>query len=341
MKDHTPPFYQYLDDDDQPYIGGDLAMISEIGNGMYKRYPKVNSSGQLSNRTGTVSYHILPRVVTWNSIRSFHVMHGVPIVRDMQYCKGLHIGLEAEWHRVFLQRLPAFKVGNEAVHPSQKMKITCLAGIRLTPDAKGVKEAIPEPGETIIVEFSNADTKTRKPHERIESELCYGQVSNYGGKAFQENTGTDFSVLLTLPRNRRFPTRPSSKLLPDNELALAKIQAKVNLLPAKQDAKAFRMFWNEKYLPELLDPIRLAMVDLTEGPAHCRSEENKAKYLYKESLEALNIYQESGHCSHGSFLDAGQHVAVQGPQGAGKTRTLRDMIIALAKVDMRSYQAYH
>ena len=187
-KDHTPALHQYLYDNDQPYIHEDLATVAEIGNGMYKRYPKIKSTGKLSSRTGTVGYHTLPSRVTWNSIRSFHVMHDIPIIRDMVYCKGLHIGLEADWHRVFLQRLPALKVGNEALHPSEKMKNTCLAGICLTPDANGVKEAVHEPSETIIVEFSNADTKTRKPHGRMESELCYGQVSNFGGKAFQENT---------------------------------------------------------------------------------------------------------------------------------------------------------
>ena len=46
--------------------------LRKIGNGMYRRYPKVKSDRRHSRRTGTVSYHTLPSRGTWNSIRSFH-----------------------------------------------------------------------------------------------------------------------------------------------------------------------------------------------------------------------------------------------------------------------------
>ena len=224
LRDHTPPFHQYLDEDDQPLIQDELVTVAEIGNGMYKRNPKVKPSGKLSNRTGTVSYHTLPKVVTWNSIMSFHITQGVPIVRDMQYTKGLHIGVEADWHRIYLQRMPSMKSGGEFLQPSHQMKNTCMAGIRLTRDANGAKEAIPEPGSTIIVEFSNADTTKRKPHERNQRELYFGRVDTFGGKSFLEKTNTDFCVLLTMPRNHRFPLKNTSMLKPDHESAAAKLR---------------------------------------------------------------------------------------------------------------------
>ena len=282
----------------------------------------------------------LPKVVTWNSIKSFHITHGVPIVRDMQYTKGLHIGLEADWHRIYLQRMPSMKSGGEVFQPSHQMKNTCMAGIRLTRDANGAKEAIPEPGSTI----SNADTTKRKPHERNQRELCISRVDTFGGKSFLEKTTTDFCVLLTMPRNHKFPLKNTSMLKPDHELAAAKISVKVNLLPAKRDAKAFRTFCNEKYLPELLDPIRLAfwsesshapaeVVDLTERPAHARSKDNKAKYqsILRDMKEKWESNESQDAVLMAPSTMQNEIAVVQGPRGVGKTRTLRDMIIALTK----------
>ncbi|KAM0803877.1 hypothetical protein BDR22DRAFT_960479 [Usnea florida] len=58
-KAHTPPFHQYLDDDDKPYIREDLATVAEIGNGMYKQYPKVKSDRRHMRRTGTVFHGVM------------------------------------------------------------------------------------------------------------------------------------------------------------------------------------------------------------------------------------------------------------------------------------------
>ena len=38
---HTPPFHQFLDQNDKPMIDFDLEKIQPVGNGMYTRYPKV------------------------------------------------------------------------------------------------------------------------------------------------------------------------------------------------------------------------------------------------------------------------------------------------------------
>ena len=70
------------------------------------------------------------------------------------------------------------------------------------------------------------------------------------------------------------------------------------------------------------------------GPAHSRSEDNKVKY--NKILEALKVARKSNK-SQDAVLMAASHmqanmVAVQGPPGAGKTRTLADKIIALTKI---------
>lgn len=102
--------------------------------------------------------------------------------------------------------------------------------------------------------------------------------------------------------------------------------------------------------PELLNPIRLAfwsepshapttVVDLTEGPAHARSKENSAKY--KSILRDMKARRESNE-SRDAVLMAPSEMqnriaVVQGLPGAGKTRTLRDMIITLTKPAIVEY----
>ena len=110
VADHTPPFHQYLDENDKPFIDYRLPTIDVIGNGMYRKYPKTKDATgkRIENRDVPPTYMSLPKTVTWDAIRTFHITYGVPLVRDLQYTSGLHSRLQRGWHHIFLQRMPDF-----------------------------------------------------------------------------------------------------------------------------------------------------------------------------------------------------------------------------------------
>ncbi len=348
VANHTPPLHQYLDIHGNPFIDFDLPTIREIGNGMYARYPKVKDAAgkMIDDRSRTPTYINLPKTVTWDSIRTFHITFGVPIVRDMQYSFGVVSRLEDEWHHVFLQRLPAYSVDGKNIQPDPKMKDTYRAGIRMTRDPKtGLKDAVPAEGSTILFDFYNGNVNENREHESNDDNRCFGRVTSLGGRAWLEKTKTDFCVLMTRPRNfrQKLWSYPEAKDCADKGLLRAKLEVKVNVLPAIRDKDALAKFCDPKFEPELLDRIRLAFwsqpdelssnIDLTRGPAHNRSEANAKAYM--DALEELQKEHPSNE-SQIRVLEAAANmksniVAVQGPPGAGKTRTLRNKVIALAK----------
>ena len=346
VQDHTPPFHQYLDEDDQPMINFNVATVKEIGNGMYVRYPKATGPNKVQTRN-TLTYLNLPKTVTWDSIKTFHITFGIPVVREVQYAEAVHIRLQDEMHGVFVSKLPVFIADGKSLHPDTLMHDTFQAGIRMRRNPKtGVKDATPEVGALVTFEFDNGDPSKGRPHETKKEDMCYGRVTNLGGKAFLEKTKTDFCVLMSKPRRSRQKLYPFARpqFAPNNQLLRATIRVKINLLPAQRDLKGFKRFCDPAYGPELLDPIRLGFwsepsrtgkkADLTQGPAHARSHANKMRYL--EIIDAMKAGRKSNR-SQDRVLRAASAmtsniVAVQGPPGAGKTRTLRDKIIALTKV---------
>ena len=343
--DHTPPFHQYLDQNDEPMIDFNLPNIHDIGNGMYRRYPKVTDDKGKKVVSTTPAYVNLPKTVTWDSIKTFHVTHGVPIVRNMQYDKGVNAKLESGWHRLFIQKLPELSVDGKSLVPDPKMKHTYRVGVRLTRDPKSQLKPVPPPlGSTILFDPFNGNKQ--REHESVKENICFGRVSDYGGKAWLDRTKTDFCVLMTVPRNMTMSLVFYGKALSkaDNDLTPAKLSVKVNYEPALREKRAFKKFCDETYAPELLDRIRLAFwsdpskvddnTDLTLGPAHDRSEANATKY--KQIINAMKAGRKSNKSQDDVLMSAAHMksniVAVQGPPGAGKTRTLRDKVIALTKI---------
>ena len=348
VRDHTPPFHQYLDENDEPMVDFGLKTIEVIGNGMYRRYPKItNKEGKkVENRVATPTFLTLPKTATWDSIKTFHITYGVPIVREVQYNEGIHVQLEKDWHRIFLQRMPVIRHDGKDLRPDPAMKDSFWAGVRMTRDpATGLKAAIPKEGDTVVFDFFNGDAKG-KEHEKDKTSVCYGRVDNFGGRLWLDKTGTDFCCLMTMPRRSRLKlmTCPEAAKMEDNCLPLAKLMVKINREPAIRDQRAFKKFCDPQFAPELLDPIRLAfwsdpskagtITDLTKGPAHNRSNANKKRY--KAVIEEMKAARKSNKSQDAVLMAASAMrsnlTAVQGPPGAGKTRTLRDKMIALAKV---------
>ena len=182
MKNHTPPFHQYLDENDEPMIDWGLENIHEIGNGMYRRYPKVTDRAgkKVEDRSRKPTYYNLPKTVTWDSIKTFHVTYGVPLVRELQYNEGVHSKLALDYHRVFLQRMPEFTVEGKNLVPAPKMTNTYWVGVRMT----GTRAAVPAVGTTVTIDIEDS-RPAKKGREMFGEHRCYGKVDSRmftGGK---------------------------------------------------------------------------------------------------------------------------------------------------------------
>ena len=72
--DHTPPFHQFLDENDEPMIDFNLEKIHPVANGIYRRYPKVlaGTDRRVENRLGELTLFRLGKTVTWESIKMLH-----------------------------------------------------------------------------------------------------------------------------------------------------------------------------------------------------------------------------------------------------------------------------
>lgn len=151
----------------------------------------------------------------------------------------------------------------------------------------------------------------------------------------------------------RLKSYPGARNLENRKLYPAKLKVKVSRTSAIREQKAFEKFCTPEFSPELTDEIRLAfwsvpnaapkLTDLTVGPAHSRSDANKEKY--RQFLEELGKSRKHNDTQDialnaASFMRSSITV-VQGPPGAGKTRTLRDKVIALTKIGHKTLCVAH
>lgn len=131
-------------------------------------------------------------------------------------------------------------------------------------------------------------------------------------------------------------------------LQQAKLEVKVDHTSGLRDLEAFEKFCDEEFAPDLLERIRLAFwsdpskisekTDLTQGPAHDRSA--KRAKLYQKLIRKLKD-SNSINASQERALQAAtkmhkRRAVIQGPPGAGQTKTLRNNMIALVKVGHNS-----
>ena len=343
VEEHTPPFYQYLDENDKPMLGFDMPSIDAIGNGMYRTRTGAQRGAKVTAQKGP-SYYNFPKVASWDSLKTFNVSYGVPVVRDMQYAKGVHATIEEGWHGVFIQRMPVLDFGGKDANPNKDVwSRSVIVGVRLNRDpTTGLKDVAPPVGSNILFDFYNGSQKEGREHQTIKENICFGRVDNLGGKAWLQATGTDFCVIMTRPRGLKLGS--DKKPVNKKTLPFAKLDVKVDRTAAVRDLAAFAKFCDEEYEPALLDRLRLAFVsdpsktsekvDLTVGPAHKKSEDNKQKYQrIVADLKAMGETNASQDAALQAATRMHSRIAVvQGPPGAGKTRTLRNKLISLVKV---------
>ena len=346
---HLPPLVQYMDEQMKPILDYSLPSVDGIGTGMYVNYPtKPTPSGQrVRDVASKKMFHNFPLRHNWNKISSFAIIQGVPVVREMQHARGLHEPLEKSWHHIFLQTLPVFQSDGRAIKLDSKMDHSFWAGVRMTRDpVTGLKEDIPKPGTTVLLDINNADGNN--PHVRDPKGFWYGRVQ-VKGRVWHQTNGTDFCIFVTKPRTSKIRGEKfysKNRMLDNSKLLLARLEVRTNLTPQIRNLNAFKKFCDEDFHGALLDEMRLALwaepnradpdtfADLTLGPQGKTSAENRRKYMQHvdevTATASLNASQESvlrSPCKMRRNI-----TCVTGPAGAGKSKTITNEMIGLTKI---------
>lgn len=330
VANHLRPLHQYRDDNGDAVIHLDMPTIEQVGNGMYIR----NKKGGTDLTRGQVAYHSQPKKTTWDDIQEFHIYNGVSVVREHDFNRGLHAKMEGSLHRVFLEQLPIW--GR-----------SCWAGVRMTRDQDGQKDTVPPEGSIMKIDFNaDPDVEGYDGQEHAD-QLWYGRV-DARPKEFLLQAGVDFWILVSMPKHTNAGPRSFRKvhMEPDFRLPRARISVRINPSMAKRELKAIANFSNEKFAPDLLGEIRMAIMsdpsrntdvryrDLSWGPKGKQSQEKK------DLWKALMV-----EYSKTRIDNLAQMALLRSPEamrsnlvtcncllGTGKTRTLSDMIMALAKI---------
>lgn len=294
-----PSYAQYLDEDGNFNVSLEICpTIEEIGGGMYKKTPKqVTDKGKgqaLQNLDEEVveslKFDVLPKVYFWKALREFEIYCAMHSVRERQYVKGQYASIGIGAHHVFIQKFPTVLVEHALLtklSPEQRnLRKGLLFFVRMRRAPDGKKDLTPAEGQRI--EFALDNSNPEKPHTEVpRDQRYYGTViptsAETAGKL--KDTATDFCAFVTkgskapIGRSHLFLTHREDRFLPRFRLEVT-----VNDRPVLREIEAVNNMANEEYCPEMLAPIRAAVIsdpngktwtetDLTEGTG---SDEQKA-----------------------------------------------------------------
>ena len=87
--------------------------------------------------------------------------------------------LERRLHGSFLQRMPVFSIDGEDLQSTPLMRDTYQVGVRMSRDPEtGLKDAIPEPGDIVMIDIYNGDKAQGQEHEEVKENICFDRVDN-------------------------------------------------------------------------------------------------------------------------------------------------------------------
>lgn len=292
--------------------------------------------------TGRPRFYDFPRKVVWDSIKDFHIYQGVPLIRGVQFVQASIGGLGKDVHHVFLQSAPYLKRGSEKFSVDRWITKSCYyAGVRITPNAGGITELVPDENSLMKFRF--------REYPRVDTsedgaDIWTGRVVPRSREWFA-TTQTDFCVLLTMSRHGDVPPRVyrQEQYCHNSQLEQATIELTYNTEAVARELAAIEKFCDDEFQPKLFAEIRQAFVshplprtsqtgvNLSRGPQGRGCDGNAM--AYQKYIDALRK-QERTNFQQLAVLEVAKSMyprlaCIAGPPGTGKTRSLRQLVTGL------------
>ncbi|KAL8794578.1 MAG: hypothetical protein Q9195_002913 [Heterodermia aff. obscurata] len=331
--------------------------IEKIGNGMYIIYPKkLDEQGRemrdasqrpvYDTNAPPASFRSLPFVTDWVNTEHFLIYNALSVIREHQYQHDQVVHFAYVDFKVFIKKMPGFKIGTEVIHvdrtqysPKQREITSSFLVYFRTPSRDGVKETPPQEGTRVRIMFPE-NPKQKKSEEKRR--IWNGMIIRRDIEDFKK-TGCDFCVLASKPSNTSFQhAHDDLKYLPDGELQSVSLKITLSTKPASREIKAVKEFSTSsnpqmECLRDLLirkaDPNRkYPTVDITGGPNN-NPDLKKIFHHRIQAIQGLNPQQRKA--LHGlSKIPMGIHI-VEGPPGTAKTTMIARAVWPLVEVGHR------
>lgn len=97
-----PHLAQYMDGTGEVRLGFEMDIVGVLGDGMYVQDPVYVLDGkgnriEATHRNQKPKFITWPRKLTWETLKYFHIWHGVPVVREQQYHRAQMANVGVEW----------------------------------------------------------------------------------------------------------------------------------------------------------------------------------------------------------------------------------------------------
>ena len=331
---HLPPLWQYRDDEGRVLSDfGASPRIWELGDGMYKKLSKKH--GAKNPEMDTRNFHRFAFRQDWDTPDEFRVTISMPVVRDVQYALTQSQALSAVPHHAFFKRIPTFPdtKGDKAL---MMLGNVCHAFIRLLPTPSGSRATPPTLNTRVHLEMDNSFEVRPHVHSFKNEDQFFGTV--VPNEAECNETGTHFCILLNLNRGK-FPGEPLSKLrnLEDGHMHLVRLSVKIDTTAAKRELQAAENLSNPTFNPGDLKSIRTAFAGKADTSVGHQTDLMKDKTAFagwlKHIERACNAEQLGVVKKLTNIED--KLLAVTGPPGTGKTKSLAETVGAALTQDYR------
>jgi len=326
VNQHKPPLWQYQNANGELVCSFDeTPEINELGGGMYR----IGSTPEGTAR----SYYKFPKVLNWMTHNEFGVFVMMPVVRGVQHQRNLAKAYDLGPHRAFLEKIPKLPV-YEFEDTLRDLDEVIKCYVRLIPTADGKVPPSPPSRTWFKVQFDNALEVIGKPHERSTDpvDIWHGHVVENDEGVLE--TGTSFCLHISKPpRAEPKPCRSFLEDLPNEKLQRVYLEMVIDTTAASRELDAAQKLADPTWEPETLGPIRQAFCgDPKSLPGHVTDLCKDRPDIFQGHMRVV-----SRSCGDNAMqkhvIKALRNVkdkllAVVGPPGAGKTKTLANAIIA-------------